>query len=307
MDNKKTHFCGPCNFSTNNKADFVRHLKTSKHFLKHNTPDNEMDNKKTQKNALPFSCECGKKYKFKSGLCKHRKNCDFLDISDNSDNKKDNKYINNDMDYDDSKYKEMFFKLMEENKEFKDILVKQQTQISELIPKVGNNTYNNTANINQKLNINIFLNEKCKDALNIEDFVKNIEIDMNQLDFTKNKGLTEGLSNAIIESMNKLSLYERPLHCTDVKRETLYIKDNDIWEKDGDKSKIKRAIKELSNKQFKSIKKWTDENPDFKEVDDKKDEFVKLLAAVSKDSSHVDDKVIKNLCNNAYLKDILEK
>ena len=276
MDNKKTHFCGPCNFSTNNKADFVRHLKTSKHFLKHNTLDNEMDNKKTQKNALPFSCECGKKYKFKSGLCKHRKNCDFLDISDNSDNKKDNKYIINETDYDDSKYKEMFFKLMEENKEFKDILVKQQTQISELIPKVGNNTYNNTANINQKLNINIFLNEKCKDALNIEDFVKNIEIDMNQLDFTKNKGLTEGLSNA-------------------------------IWEKDGDKSKIKRAIKELSNKQFKSIKKWTDENPDFKEVDDKKDEFVKLLAAVSKDSSHVDDKVIKNLCNNAYLKDILEK
>ena len=106
--------------------------------------------------------------------------------------------------------------------------------------------------------------------------------------------------------MNKLSLYERPLHCTDIKRETLYIKDNDMWEKDDNKTKIKKAIKEVSNKQFKSIKKWTEENPDFKEVDEKKDEFVKILATVSKDSSNVDDKVIKKLCNNAYLKNIIE-
>ena len=205
-------------------------------------------------------------------------------------------------------YKTMMFKLLDENKEFKNILIKQQKQMSEMIPRVENNTINNISNVHNvknKLNINIFLNEQCKDALNINDFVKNININLNHIDFTKENGLAEGLSKAIIDNMNKLSLYERPLHCTDTKRETLYIKDNDVWGKDNDKAKIKEAIKAVSNKQFKSIKQWTDENPDFRDTDEKKDEFVKILATVSKDSNTVNDKVIKNLCNNSYLKDIM--
>ena len=305
MDNKKTHFCVICNFKTNNKADYMRHCNTNKHILLRSKNYGLVDNEKTRKNALSFTCDCGKIYKYKSGLCKHQKTCKFLDISVNKVEFSCEKEVINKIE--NENYKTMFFKLLDENKEFKEILIKQQTQISELIPKIGNNTINTVNNVNQKLNINIFLKEQCKDALNIEDFVKNIEIDMNQLDFTKNKGLTEGLSNAIIEGMSKLSLYERPLHCTDIKRETLYIKDNNIWERDNDKTKIKKAIREVSNKQFKSIKKWTEENPDFKDVDEKKDEFVKILATVSKDSSSVDDKVIKKLCNNAYLKNIIEK
>ena len=100
---------------------------------------------------------------------------------------------------------------------------KQQTQISELIPKVGNN---NTINNNQKFNIHVFLNEQCKDALNLSDFVKSLHVTLEQLDFTNKNGLADGISKTIIDNMSKLSIYERPLHCTDIKRETLYIKEN---------------------------------------------------------------------------------
>ena len=120
----------------------------------------------------------------------------------------------------------------------KNLLIKQQDQIGELIPKVGNNN----TNIKQRFNVNIFLNEQCKDAINMHDFIKQIEVSLDNLLTTRDKGLSEGISNVFIENMNKLSLYERPLHCTDLKRETLYIKDNNVWEKDGDKSRIKSSI-----------------------------------------------------------------
>ena len=116
----------------------------------------------------------------------------------------------------------------------------------------------------------MFLNEKCKDAININDFVKSIEISLEQLNFTKNKGLTEGLSNAIVENMNKLSLYERPLHCTDIKRETLYIKDDNKWEKNDSKDKLKKAIKKASSKNYEALNKWIKENPDYMEDENKK-------------------------------------
>ena len=119
--------------------------------------------------------------------------------------------------------------------------------MSELIPQIGNN--NNT---NNKLNINVFLNTQCKDALNMDEFIQSIQVSMEQLEYTKKHGLEQGLSRTIMENINKLSLYERPLHCTDTKRETLYIKDNNNWERD--KSKIKIKIKEV-------IKSTSNKNP----------------------------------------------
>ena len=187
---------------------------------------------------------------------------------------------------------------MTENNELK-------KQIGDLIPKIGN-TNNTINNINQKFNIQIFLNEQCKDAINMNDFIKSIEISLEHLDVTKNSGLANGLSNAIIENMNKLSLYERPLHCTDIKRETLYIKDNDSWEKDKSKEKIKKAIKNISNKQYKALKEWTEINPDFNNDDNKQEFFAKTLSVIGKDIDNVDDKIIKNICNKIYVKDKIE-
>ena len=300
------YYCENCNYYANRKSDLLKHFKSNKH---NDTKNSQNDTKK-----FSIKCECGKVYKFNSGFYRHKKVCTFIknetinleDCSNNniSINKKNTNETSSCLKDDD--YKNMFLKLLDENKEFKDILIKQQTQIGELIPKVGNNNVNNINNVNQKFNVNIFLNTHCKDALNIDDFVKNIDINLDDLDYTKNNGLAEGISNAIIQNMSKLSLYERPLHCTDTKRETLYIKNEDAWEKDESKTKIKKAIKDVSDKQFKSIKKWTNINPDFQEDDNKQEYFAKVLSVLGKDSGEVDDKVIKKICNNYNLKNLIK-
>jgi hypothetical protein len=237
MEIKKTekteykYNCIFCNYKSNNKTDFNRHNNT----VKHKNKLMEINgNKKTEKNAF-FQCsKCNKIYKNNSGLWKHEKKC----IINNSHIDNSDKAID---------YKCMFLELINENKEMRNMLLKQQEQISELIPKVGNN--NNNVNKN-KFNINVFLNEKCKDALSMDEFINKIEISMKNLLTTKEKGQTQGISNIIIENMNKLSVYERPLHCTDKKRETLYVK-NDKWEKDDSKEHINKALKKVEKKQFK--------------------------------------------------------
>jgi hypothetical protein len=171
--------------------------------------------------------------------------------------------------------------------------------IKELIPKVGNNI----TTTNQKFNIQVFLNEKCKDAISMSDFIKSIEVSLQQLDYTKHNGLVNGLSNVIIENINKLGFYQRPIYCTDIKRESLYIKEADSWEKDINKEKIKRAIKDVSTKQFFALSKWTKENPDFQNNENKQDYYTHTLVAIANNKENNEDKIIKKLCNSIYIKE----
>ena len=324
---KKSGFfvCEKCNFKTVRKDQYIRHTMTRKHKMLTNS-----DFFLEKKSLAQLVCECGKVYKHRQSLSIHKKKCIY--ISENNKNKlqNDNKFnLQNDNKINDIKndnscneyndisknkniidnnldYKSMFFNIIKENRDFKDLLItqqhqiiEQQRQISELIPKVGNN------NIKQKFNINIFLNEQCKDAINMDDFLKQINVSLQQLDITKQKGLTEGLSNVFIENMNKLSVYERPLHCTDTKRETLYIKENNVWEKDYDKSRIKAALKSASNTQYKNMKKWLDYNPDYMDNQEKQDYFINMVRNCSKNIDDIDDKIIKRICSTNYIKDIL--
>lgn len=302
-------YCEKCDYYAKRKSDLKKHFNSIKHngIQKFSNDTTKFSN--DMQNSLN-TCECGKCYKFISGLYRHKKICNYVknetkineNISVSILNDDENITNVNPSQFKDDEFKTMFLKLLDENKEFKNMLIKQQNQIGELIPKVGNNNINNVNNVNQKVNVNIFLNTHCKDALNIDDFVKNIDINLEDLDYTKNNGLAEGISNAIIQNMSKLSLHERPLHCTDIKRETLYIKNEDAWEKDETKSKIKKAIKDVSDKQFKSIKKWTNINPDFQEDNNKQEYFAKVLSVLGKDNKDVDTKVIKKICNNYNLK-----
>lgn len=266
--------CEKCNYYAKRKSDLNKHYKSKKH----------NDTFNTAKDTI-YECDCGKKYKYHSGYYRHKKKCDFLQEKNN------NSIICVQDGEDELNYKEMFLTMVKENQELR-------SQVTELIPKVGNN---NT--VNQKFNINVFLNDKCKDALNMNDFIKSIEISIDQLDFTKKNGLAAGLSNAIMENMKRLSLEERPLHCTDVKRETLYIKENDKWSKDKDKEKIKLAIKNASNKNYGALHKWKQENPDFLEDELKQDFFTHVISEIGKPMSKVDEKIIKNLCKETYIKD----
>lgn len=317
--NIKFFECIKCDFIAYKKGDYTRHLQTQKH------KNNIILINNTQKNATIkiYCCECGKSYKHNQSLFNHKKKCNFIIEQIEQIEQKDNTsltHVNNKIDEPAIAItQETIVKLISENNDIKNLLVNQQKQLLEqqrqigiqqkqlgdMVPKIGNNiTNNNTANIKQKFNINIFLNEKCKDAINMNDFIKQIQLTLDNLDFTKNKGLTEGLSNIFIENMNKLSLYERPLHCTDNKRETLYIKDNDIWEKDKNKNKIKEAIKGLNKNHFKLVKEWLQENPDFNEVDEKQDYFARILKECGTDVDN--EKVVKKICTTTCLKEELK-
>tara|TARA_B100000282_G_C31681453_1_gene466935 strand:+ start:175 stop:1134 length:960 start_codon:yes stop_codon:yes gene_type:complete len=303
--NEKKYICELCDFRSCRKSHYDRHLLTAKHQNMQNSY------KKVQKSTTrEFVCECGKIYKHRQNLSSHRKVCNYINsvdtatnILDSSDTILSKEGIIN-LVTDNTDIKKLLLEQQKQLVEQQKQIIEQQNQLGKLIPNVGN-TINNTANIKQKFNINIFLNEKCKDALNMDEFIEQMQLTLNNLDTTKTKGLVEGISNIFIENMNKLSLYERPLHCTDTKRDTLYIKDNDAWERDIDKTKIKEALQHLNKNHFKLIQEWINENPDFKEIDEKQDYFAKLLRTCGKDLEGISDKVIKKICTSAYLKDEL--
>ena len=162
---------------------------------------------------------------------------------------------------------------------------------------------NTTNNVKQKFNINLFLNEKCKDALSIEQFIEKIEISMKNLLTTLDKGSVEGISDIIIDNMNKLSLYERPMHCTDLKRETLYIKNQEEWERDNNNLLINDAIKRVENKQLKNLQLWLDEHPNWEKNNHEQEEYMKLIKNCTNtlhDNGN-NERIYKKLCNEFYV------
>ena len=301
MDNKKIpknpviFCCEKCNYNTSSKKDFNKHLSTLKH-------KNRINDNKIIKNNNSFICEtCNKEYCYLSGLLRHKKKCNF--ISNKKNIEIENTFDNNTLDSSNTKLEltnDLIMKILNDNQEMRNIIVKQQEQISELIPKVGNNNNNNTQN--NKFNIQVFLNEQCKDAINMSDFIKSLHITIDQLDFTKQNGLAQGLSKSIIDNMSKLSIYQRPMHCTDTKRETLYIKDHDSWSKDGAKEKLKNVINKASSKNYNALMDWKTLNPDYMNNEDKTDYFTKTISTIGKPTSSIDDKVIKLLCKEIYVK-----
>ena len=283
----KKYVCDFCDFNSKNKCDYNKHCLT----IKHKRLKNAKNANKISENLgnEEFVCICGKVYKHQSSLSKHKKKCCCIENEEQIVECEDNK----------EGLKSLIIKIMTDNGEKMNFLMKEnqelRNQITELIPKVGNN--NNNKN---KFNINVFLNEKCRDAISIDEFIDKIEVSMKNLLTTRDRGLSEGLSNIIIDNMNKLSVYERPLHCTDKKRETLYIKQDD-WVKDDNREKINEVLKKVSNKQFKTINKWIHENPNYNNDESLKDEYIQLVTKCTESLDENERKLIKNICNNVYL------
>ena len=270
--------CENCDYFTGKKSNYNKHLLTAKHKYLQNTDKN------VAKVATNFNCICGKSYKHRQSLYTHQSKCMFKDKESITQNLSQEFVL--------------------------DVIKKQQDQITELTNTIKdmaplinntNNTINNTQN--NKFNINVFLNEQCKDAINMSDFIKSLHITIDQLDFTKQNGLAQGLSKSIIDNMNKLSIYQRPLHCTDSKREILYIKDHDTWSKDGSKEKLKNVINKASSKNYNALMEWKKINPDYMNNEDKTDYFTKTISTIGKPTSTIDDKVIKSLCKEIYIKE----
>ena len=288
--------CINCNYATSDKKDYNKHIATAKHKNNTNVDITLTNIGKKSENIIEFICSCEKKYKSRQGLYAHKKKCKLLQNGLLVDSSNSQITLANELTND------LIIKLLNDNKEMREIIIKQQDQISELLPKIGNNFITNNNN-NNKFNIQVFLNERCKDAINMSDFIKSIQVSLQQLDYTKQNGLVNGLSNVIIENMSKLGLYQRPIHCTDIKRESLYIKDDDNWEKDVNKEKIRKAIKDVSTKQFCALSKWTKENPDFQNNEHKQNYYTHTLVAIGNSKEHNEEKIIKKLCNSSYIKE----
>jgi hypothetical protein len=301
--------CYCCDYKTSRKSQYERHLSTQKHKNRENDTN---DTKKVPKSSEVFICVCGKAYTHRQNLYRHQKSCKKSDMNTSQ-------YLNNKMSVCDVTTTDVIQKLVHENTEFRTILFKQfetfkeqqeaveienknlRNQINELIPKVGT-TVNNTIN-KQKFNINIFLNETCKDALTINEFIDKIKVSIDNLLVTKDKGICEGVSNIFIENMNKLSLHERPMHCTDMKNETLYIKcdtDNyDMWAKDEENRNLKDAISKVTHYQRQNLDKWIAEHPNWNKNSKEQEEYMRLVKSCTEDCK--EDKVIKRLCNSVFI------
>ena len=234
--------CSQCNYNTANKKDYNKHLYTAKHLRLTNTHPNPPKN--------PIVCECGKEYKHHSSLSKHKRTC-------NRERPHNEESFSNKLDKDD-----LIIELLKENRDFKQLIIDQNKQMMEMSKNMGGNHTTNNTNCNNKFNLNVFLNEKCKDAMSLKDFVSSMNISLEDYVQTGELGFVEGISNTIVKCISDMELYDRPLHCTDLKRETIYIKDGEKWEKDEDKVEFRKAVKRIANKNHKMTTVWMENTPD---------------------------------------------
>ena len=243
-ENEIAFNCKKCDFKCVYKSDYKRHLMTAKHKMITN------DNIKTRKNEKDNKCECGKIFKFSSGLSRHKKKCSYL-----FETKNELIQITNDTNTDKDK---LILDLLAQNKEL-------ITMLNETIPKIGNNN-NNT--INNHFNIQNFLNEDCKDAINFSEFIENIKVSFEDLEHQAEVGYINGVSKLFIENLQELGTHKRPIHCTDKKRKTLYIKENNEWDKEGSQDTLKKGIREVSRKGFECLMKEKQENQEeYKDIE----------------------------------------
>ena len=307
----KEYICECCNYKCFNKTNYEKHLTTAKH-KKQELSKNRItlnDGKVGKVANEEFVCICGKSYKYRQGLFKHQQKCNNKQpITLETQKSGVSEELVCQLVKDNTDMKKLFGDLVnvikDKDKQLENV-VKENTELTkkivEMKPSMGNNNNNN--NNTNNFNINMFLNEQCKDAINMTDFVKSIQVSFEQLDYTKVNGLEKGITKILMDNINKLGKFERPLHCTDIKRETLYIKDDNKWEKDLSKEKIKKAINKTSNKNFTTLCKWQNENKDFMEYDDKQAYYAKAMLNIGKPVGEVEDKIIKNICKENYVKE----
>jgi len=249
--------CKKCKYITQRKSQYDRHILTSKHIRIHENTEN------SSKKFKIYVCDfCNNEYKFHSGLWKHKKTCTYKEHNDITEDIPEEEPINDDNpDTDVKVLSNTIFELVKQNNEFKQLLVEQNQKMMEMAGNMGNNN-NNTVNSHNKFNLNVFLNEKCKNAMTLKDFVKSINISVQDFIETGERGFIDGISNIIVERINEMEIHDRPLHCTDLKRETVYIKDDDKWEKDEDKVQLRKAVKGVANKNERMRPIWYDSTPD---------------------------------------------
>ena len=317
MNNKPIYSCIKCNFTCSKLSEWTRHSFTRKHnkddkmddktpikniLEKTNILENRVVPEKTSLNDDEYLCLCGKKYKYRQGLFKHKKTC-FNDHNDHKNHDHEEIKISS----------EIILQLMKENKDLKhllqehknqtDTILQQNTTLIELAKnnQLSGNYSNNTNCNNKTFNLNFFLNETCKNALNINDFVDSIKLQLTDLENVGKLGFINGITNIIVKNLNALNETERPVHCTDRKRKTIYVKDEDKWEKeDTECKKVRKAIKHVANKNSKLLFEFKEMHPDCVDGDSKhSDQYSRLVVeaygGANQEDAENENKIINNI------------
>ena len=307
--------CKKCNFTTSNKKDYSRHIRTAKHLKLTNLTE------KTPKNPIPFQCQsCGKLYKSRVGIWQHSKKCISMTAYNTEIAQFDTIHPDTNAFVDILKQHNDFKSLMvEQSKQMQDMQLeihhqqvennKLQERLIEAVKYSGNHIQNQTINHNnQKFNLNFFLNTTCKDAMNMSEFIENINVNFKDIENIGKDGYISGMTNMILSRIKDLDITKRPLHCTDLKRETMYIKDNDEWSKDSrENSKLRDMISIVAKQNYNTVPVWRKEHPECNVSDHPSynlcmDMMRNIIGDVGIEQARLDNKVIKNLSKSIFIK-----
>jgi hypothetical protein len=290
-------YCEKCHYGTSKKSSYVDHLISKRH--NKSTPSNII----LPKFCSDFICQtCNKKYKDNSGLWRHKKKCTF--------NQAKYEPTFNDLSSQ-ANQQQLVEYLMKENSEFKQLMLDQNKNMLELAKNSGNHNSNvniNNTNSNNSFNLQFFLNETCKDAMNIMEFVDQLQVSVKDLEETGRLGYSEGISKIFINGLKQINISDRPIHCADSKREVVYIKDKNQWNKeDGNKSLLTNAIKHVAHKNMRQIKEWTKVNPEYNDSSSKQnDRYLKIVSnsmngLTEEEASKNYNKIIKNITKETVI------
>ena len=282
-ENAEKFQCLECDFECFKKSNYNKHISTLKH--KNRTNLNILEQKNAEK-CQTYDCKkCNKSYSARNSLWYHEKKCNVTS------------------DHDDPSDKELIMMLIKENSELKHMVL----DVCQKIQPLNNTVNSHNITNNKTFNLQFFLNETCKDAMNIMDFVDSIKLQLSDLENVGKIGYVEGISNIIVKNLNSLDESKRPLHCTDSKREIMYIKDEDKWEKENEtKVKLRKAIKHVAHKNSKMLSEFRVKNPDcLKSTSRVSDKYNKLvfeaLGGKGDNDSEKEDKIIKNIAKEVTI------
>jgi len=293
-DDMSRHFCAKCNYSTNLSSDFTKHELSAKHIGV------------TATNKLECS-QCKANFKTASGIWKHKQKCKPIVTIEASVTPVELEAPTT------AFICEMFKEMMRSNKEMQNMFLEQNTKLFEIAKQnTSTNQSNNTnsLNTNNQFNLNFFLNETCKDAINLTDFINSLQVQVEDFETTGRLGYVEGISRIIMNGIKQMDVNKRPIHCTDVKRETVYVREQNVWEKeDPEKQKLRKAVNRVAQMNLKQLQKWTELNPECTNNNTKENnEYIHLsLTALGGETREEEEKYMDKIMKNVLREVVVDK
>uniref|UniRef100_A0A6C0C2P0 C2H2-type domain-containing protein n=1 Tax=viral metagenome TaxID=1070528 RepID=A0A6C0C2P0_9ZZZZ len=301
--NANVFYCETCNFKCSKQSNFDKHNSTAKHRLLTSVDRN------VKKSV--FACKCGKEYKSRQGLQQHKKKCNIIHNESTNNNQQHHNRLNDLMKQNEilQEFIIEHKKEREEHKKEREEHKKEIEKLSEQISKISRVTNNKTTNNNNKFNLNFFLNTQCKDAMSIQSFMENLKLGCKELEHMGDVGYLNGMIDIFNNTIGNMDVYKRPLHCTDLKREVLYFKQGNDWERDSeDKQHLKKLIKNVESKNYDNLQEWQKDHPGSLQCDSRDSEHYMKIATEAlggadsnKDSIYL-TKIMKHIVREVHVK-----